>query len=66
MVAVTIAMADLWTEALLSIRHGRYAWKSEMRLEVTNYIRFDSNKAKGVAIMAKIHDETILPFLFRL
>ena len=52
MVAVTIATTDLWTEALLSIRHGRYAWKSEMRLEVINYIRFDSNKAKGVAIMA--------------
>jgi hypothetical protein len=52
MVAITIATTDLWTEALLSIRHGRYALKSEMRLEVLNYIRFDSNKAKGVAIMA--------------
>jgi hypothetical protein len=52
MVAVTIATTDLWIEALLSIRHGRYVWKSEMRLEVTNYIRFDSNKAKGVAIVA--------------
>jgi hypothetical protein len=52
MVAITIATADLWTKALLSIRHGRYAWKSKMRLEVTNYIRFDFNKAKGVAIVA--------------
>ena len=52
MVAVIIATTDLWTEALLSIRHRRYAWKSEMRLEVIDYIRFDSNKAKGVAIMA--------------
>ena len=31
----------------------------KMRLEVTNYIRFGSNKAKGVAIMAQTHDETI-------
>jgi hypothetical protein len=52
MVAITIATADLWTEALLSIRHGRYAWKSEMRLEVINYIKFGSNRTKGVAIMA--------------
>jgi hypothetical protein len=52
MVAATIAMADLWIKALLSIKHGRYAWKFEMRLEVTNYIRFGSNRTKGIAIMA--------------
>ena len=33
----------------------------KMRLEVTNYIRFGSNRTKGVAIMAQTHDGTI-PF----
>ena len=29
-----------------------------MRLELTNYIRFDSNGTKGVTIMAQTHDGT--------
>ena len=31
----------------------------KVRLEVTNYIRFGSNRTKGVAIMAQTHDMTI-------
>jgi hypothetical protein len=57
----TVSTTNLQAKALWTPDMEEMHGNPKMRFELTNYIRFGSNRTKGVAIMAQIHDRTTLP-----